>query len=463
MPVLESEATSAIRLRLPVLMLCLAILAVSVARWPLFTLSGIPVQWIDAAIALVYLALLLELVRTRELPRLSPIAWPTVGFVAVLALSCLVSPHPLRSCLKLVGFLPYLILPVIGATIIRTHDDMRLVVWAWWLSLGVSVCVCLITIIVFYSDRQWAAKYLMCGYGGLPTLPVPRLCAPFANQNALFNHLLSGLCIFAVTAYRRYGLKKTLLAYGALVSLSALTVSAGLAGLAVSSTVLLIWGLRYNTGALRAIKWLAIAGSALFVVAVALSLSGEVVHDGSGHVNVGSVGYSFGEAARPPIWRGAAKTFAAHPLLGIGYGESPGVTNNPRAWRVHDHWGLPHDGSFRTMDAHNVWLNVAGQAGILGLLAFLWLVRALWLQAQRGRRRQTGSGLSLADGLAAALLGWLVHSFSGSFEEARELWILFAMVVALAAMPKLADVDPAGTEDTAMAEPRSAGARRCAA
>jgi O-antigen ligase len=92
------------------------------------------------------------------------------------------------------------------------------------------------------------------------------------------------------------------------------------------------------------------------------------------------------------------------------------------------------------MDGHNVWLNVAGQAGILGLLAFLWLVRALWLQAQSSRRQQAGTGLSLADGLAAALLGWLVHSFSGAFEEARELWILLAMVVAIAAMPKPANL-----------------------
>jgi O-antigen ligase len=440
MPAFENETTSAIRLRLPVLMLCLAVLAVSAARWPLFTLSGVPVQWVDAAIALVYLALLLELVRARELPRLSPVAWPMAGFVAVLVLSCFVSPHPLRSGLKLVGFLPYLALPVIGAAIIRTHDDMRLVVRAWWLSLGVSACVGLLTIVVFYWDRRMAAKYLMCGYGGLPTLPIPRLCAPFANQNALFNHLLSGLCIFAVTAYRRYGLKKTLFAYGALACLSALTASAGLAGLAVSTTALLVWGFRAKAGALRTIKWLAIAGSALFVVAVALSLSGGVVHDGSGHVNIGSVGYAFGEAARPPIWRGAVKTIAAHPLLGIGYGEAPGVTNDPRAWRVHDHWGEPHDGSFHAMDGHNVWLNVAGQAGILGLLAFLWLVRALWLQAQSSRRQQAGTGLSLADGLAAALLGWLVHSFSGAFEEARELWILLAMVVAIAAMPKPANL-----------------------
>src|SRR5689334_593616 len=110
---------SASRARLPALMFSVAILATSVARWPLLRVSGIPILWVDAAIVLVYLSLLLEFLRNRALPELDALIWPTAAFLLALGISCLGSPHPLRSMLKLTGFTPYLLLPVLGATIMR--------------------------------------------------------------------------------------------------------------------------------------------------------------------------------------------------------------------------------------------------------------------------------------------------------------------------------------------------------
>lgn len=430
-------ARSARTVRVPAILFFVAILATTLAHWPLLKVSGIPIQWVDAAVALLYLALLLECFQTKTLPRTDALLWPTVLFMATLALSCVGAPHPLRSVLKLLGFTPYLLLPVLGAAILKTPEDLRLAVRGFWISLGFSIAIGLLTIVVFYSDRRLAGRYLMCGYGGLPSLPIPRLCAPFANPNALFNHLLSALCIFAVTGYARLGMKVTLAICALVVCVAVFTTSGGLAALVVSAALLLGWAVRGESVKARAIRFLARACALASVIGVTLAMSGAIVRDGSGHINVGGVGYALGEAARPPIWRGAANSIAAHPLFGLGYGEAPGVTNDPRAWRVHDDWQRPHDGSYHSMDAHNAWLNVAGQAGLFGLGAFIWLVASLWRRVQDGRQRAIGNPLSLADGLAAALAGFFVHSFLGSFEEARGLWLLLAMAIAVSVQSRL--------------------------
>ena len=82
------------------------------------------------------------------------------------------------------------------------------------------------------------------------------------------------------------------------------------------------------------------------------------------------------------------------------------------------------------MEAHNAWLSVLGQAGVVGLGAFLWLL----YEIARGWRAHLGADSELLE-LRPALLGavagaLLFHGVFGAVEEARHLWALFGLWVA---------------------------------
>jgi O-antigen ligase len=121
------------------------------------------------------------------------------------------------------------------------------------------------------------------------------------------------------------------------------------------------------------------------------------------------------EGGRVDIWRGALRTAAAHPVVGKGYGTLVGETSNPRAVVSMEHWGtgaMEASGPV-TVEAHDVWLNVLGQTGVPGLVAFAVFV-ALVVRASARER-------ALLAGLVAALL---YHGLFAAIEDARHLWLL---------------------------------------
>ena len=123
---------------------------------------------------------------------------------------------------------------------------------------------------------------------------------------------------------------------------------------------------------------------------------------------------------RAVAWETAFETFKQHPLLGRGVGTpvSSATYVNP-------------SGRVETLtDAHNTYLSVAGESGILGILAFagiiVFLLRGLLPLQLTGALDvvvKTYLLLALAD-------AFLFQSLVGSFEDTRHLWVLFGMLAA---------------------------------
>jgi O-antigen ligase len=76
-------------------------------------------------------------------------------------------------------------------------------------------------------------------------------------------------------------------------------------------------------------------------------------------------------------WRGTLRMFREHPF-GIGVGE--------RAWHlVYPHYAV--SGTRRVMHAHNLFLQVACEVGIVGLVLFLLIIVIAVLRGWRDKKR----------------------------------------------------------------------------
>jgi O-antigen ligase len=106
-------------------------------------------------------------------------------------------------------------------------------------------------------------------------------------------------------------------------------------------------------------------------------------------------------ANRIELWGAALRMLADHPLLGTGFGTFA------EAWRVYRPAGRPTENT-----AHNLLLNFAAEAGVLGLVAFSAFVgvgaRGLWWRAVASRGDPSTHGLWVA--LLCAIIAILTQS-----------------------------------------------------
>jgi O-antigen ligase len=163
---------------------------------------------------------------------------------------------------------------------------------------------------------------------------------------------------------------------------------------------------------------IALIGGAVVIVLVLVGLA-DAVAGRLGANEGGSPLETF--LARLPIWGAAWAMFVHHPLFGVG-------VNN---------FGylLPSlDSDLDVNQAHNIFLNIAAERGILGIGTF-FLVIAVAFRTLRSALQQTRdfAGRVLIAGVVASLLGFFAHSlFDVSYYDYKIL-LMFWLVVGIAA------------------------------
>jgi O-antigen ligase len=100
------------------------------------------------------------------------------------------------------------------------------------------------------------------------------------------------------------------------------------------------------------------------------------------------------------IWRDAASMIKAHPLTGVGIGAF--ATAYPL-------YGL-NDGSLRVDRAHNDYLEILADAGILGGVIALWFILSMGRAVMRGIASHDNVLAGFALGGGASIFSLLVHS-----------------------------------------------------
>jgi O-antigen ligase len=126
----------------------------------------------------------------------------------------------------------------------------------------------------------------------------------------------------------------------------------------------------------------------------------------------------------------ALRVWADHPLLGVGPGQFPNYYRD-----YADDIGVSVKAANR--EAHNLYLGIAAETGILGLTAFLGAIVVTFIQLARARGRAIASRpdlAALAAGFMLALVGYLAAGLFLHLSYARYFWLMLALAGAAAAV-----------------------------
>jgi len=146
---------------------------------------------------------------------------------------------------------------------------------------------------------------------------------------------------------------------------------------------------------------------------------------------------SGGEAStRVDIWRSALQIGESHPIAGVGLGGFPRAYANAR---IAGKAFLPQTIFEPPPHAHNLFLHLFAEEGLLGLLALLAVVTAATRATLALRRAPDRWTRVMGSGLLAALVAFLVHNqFDVTLFDvstAIEFWALLGLI---SAVPELA-------------------------
>lgn len=375
------------------------------------------------------------LTKALPLPPMRLIA-PCAALLAAAVVSLSATPQLKMSLIKLVG-LAYLVgIALVTSSVGRQSRKALAFVLATF-SAGAMLTGLLgtLSIAMFYAGiRDRSINVFLWNTGSVPVGNYPRVVVFFMNANMLCHYLLVGLGAMGMLAplVERRVRKWLLVASLPMALTAAFTLSTGFGGIGLGAVLGWIW---WQTSERSVKLWRdvplalgAVAGAAGFALITIFLL----VPAGKGDVRMGPVDLSYETSGRVAVWKSSAETFATHPLRGIGIGNPAAMTDHPRALNATEVIGTDKERKgMMPFEAHNIWLNVAAQLGLVGLLPFLWLcfevVRASW-------PKRTADKALFATQIAAVstwIAAMAYHGWFGAFEDSRQFWCFCGFAAAL--------------------------------
>ena len=407
---------------------------------PALPLLGYEVVAADAAYLLMLPLWIVALAVGAARLRWHPAFWLLGAYFAAMALSCIASPQPAASAAKLATQAYLLSLPPIVLSLVRTTRHVRALVLTWLAASAAVAALALPSLVAFLvAPDSLLGRWAINDFGTLPPGDYPRLRVTFGFAAMLCNYMSVSLMLLLVArrvAWVAPGLFLALLA-GYLI-VAAFTITPGLGGLILVAG---IWFWAVERGRLRSVGRLALgAGLAAALAFLAAATVTPFLHSTAPFlIEIPGTGAQLAPSVRLMAWIEAARTFAAHPLVGQGIGIAP----------VDVRIVLPSGQLAGVDDAHNSFLNIAAQCGLVGLAALLALVgwAASWLRPLR----LDGEANALRVGLALAFLGAFAwQGLVGAFEDARHLWLLFGLIVAVDRLAAARQEERAAPRGTAL-------------
>ena len=345
-----------------------------------------------------------------------------VGLYALaFTISTIFSLDSKTSFFKLLGEYYLFALCFLTFNLCRDLKFLKQIGFAWLTGTVVTIIASLVGILIFYLGlKTQSDNYLLSHLGSLPSGDYPRIRALFENANMMCNFLNVSI-VFAFLAERLGWLKRTparIVQLG-VIAASLFTISPGLGGIALS-TGLWYWTLFSNKSRRPFARSALLSGAvfaAVFFVAVLVSPDTQNTEQ---EIRLPFTNTTIEVSVRVLVWENTVGTFVKHPWVGKGTGTNVAEVK---------YQAMSGDNQI-LLEAHNVWLNVLGQTGLIGIAALL-LMTAYLLSLCRFKARADTDVQYVRIALSCAFVGaFLYQGLAGSFEDARHLWILFGLMAA---------------------------------
>jgi O-antigen ligase len=126
------------------------------------------------------------------------------------------------------------------------------------------------------------------------------------------------------------------------------------------------------------------------------------------------------------LWRDTLTMMRAHLVTGVGLG----------AFETSFPLYSQGDGSLQVGQAHNDYLQLAAETGLVGVALLLWFLGLIWSQIRRGLRSRDPLFAALALGSGGSFVGMMVHSlFDFNLQLPSHALLLVLLTAVLARVP----------------------------
>jgi hypothetical protein len=337
---------------------------------------------------------------------------------------------------RLLSELYLLSLPVIILLSIVNYHDLRRAVLAWLAGTTVIVVLAVASLSLALANPVHPyLKLVQHHLGSLPLGPFVRYKLTYNNPNMLGAYLTASLMMALLAAARGWiGSTWSMILISGIAMTMVATFSAGIGGGILGGTIW-YWA-RYRHTRPWFARMILLAG---IVVGITFVLAQALTPVPYPHplFTIALPGFDLvlSPASRMQAWIDALRTFAAHPITGVGVGMDV----------AHVRFVEPGGARVMLRDAHNVLFSVAASCGLLGVAALMAIVIAVWRDT-RSSIPQASISHTAVDlptfAFGSAILNILVYQgIGGSFEDARFVWVVIGFLIVARRLRETADDD----------------------
>jgi putative inorganic carbon (hco3(-)) transporter len=388
------------------------------------------------------------LIRRHKIVLTPAMPW-IAGLLVVQILSTLTALDPTDAAASLgTFFVEGIGLYLLITNTVRSPELLRAVIWVLLVvGAGLGALSFFQEITQTYGTSYFGFAQTEAAATGVTETGIARLAGPIGEKNryAQIMLMLIPLAVLQFTGERHRWLRVAALGCALLAAIAtALTFSRG-AALAAGVILVAMVALRYVR-----VSHLVAAAALIAVVLIAVPAYGTRLASLADLGALLSDEPASAQTDNSLLSRAtenltALRVFADHPVLGVGPGQFPAYYRD-----YADEIGV----SVRAADreAHNLYLGLAAETGILGLTMFLAAVAATLVQLARARARALASRpdlAAMAAGFMLALVGYLASGLFLHLSYARYFWLILALGGAAAAVILQATADDATTESHA--------------